>query len=704
MSATRTTGILSTDVPAPALTGRYCSAPVTGSARRKTRVVRVGQIAVGGDNPIRLQSMTISDTMDTMATVREAIQLFEAGSEIVRITAPSWKDAENLKLIKAEIKRAGYDFPICADIHFSPKAAMFAVEHVEKVRINPGNFVDEKRFKIREYTDHEYAAELERLAEAFSPLVKRAKELGRALRIGTNHGSLSDRILNRYGDTPAGMVESAIEFIKIAEYNSFREIIISMKASNVQVMVQAYRMLVERMDLEGMDYPLHLGVTEAGDGQDGRLKSAAGIGSLLNDGLGDTIRVSLTEDPVFELPVARALAERFRDLPARVAASGLLGPVATKTGPAAVDRRYFEILNPYVYRRRSSAPCFPGSPLRSAGGPVRFALPVDFSENTQLDPIVLGGAAREGGDVFWLRGSDQGALAGWLATHRPALEGALIVLEPVGGTEPEADVLSLVNGVALELNADEPAAADALERVRRYAADGRTVFVTLFAKTDYILKNGDFLRQVQAAASGRIAFSLAEPSGQGDLLRRTRLLTVLLEDLAGATGVRSPILLRETFLDLDTGLYDAAFGLGGLLVDGIGDMLLLEFQAPVALAENLRLGLDILQALRLRMSKTEYISCPSCGRTLFDLQTTTSRIKARTGHLKGVKIAVMGCIVNGPGEMADADFGYVGAGPGKIHLYRGKDLVKPNVPAPDADNTLVELIKEHGMWAEPDSP
>ena len=478
------------------LTGRYTPAPVSGYTRRKTREVKVGAVGIGGDNPIRIQSMTISDTMDTAATVKESIALFEAGSEIVRITAPSWKDAENLGVIKAEFKKAGLDIPICADIHFSPKAAMFAVEHVEKVRINPGNFVDQKKFKVREYTDTEYTAELERLHEAFTPLVLRAKELGRALRIGTNHGSLSDRIMNRYGDTPAGMVASAIEFIQIAEDHSFHDIVISMKASNVQVMVQAYRMLVERMDALGMDYPLHLGVTEAGDGQDGRIKSAAGIGSLLDDGLGDTIRVSLTEDPIHELPVARALANRFDKARDRIASSLWL----PKGGPAlTLDGDFQSTIDPYAYSRREASPCFEGPWLAQTAGPVGLGLPVDFAELSANNSAatLLAGAVREGADLLLLRNANIQAASDWAAANRPALAGAKLILEQSDIIRPQATTLAAFDGVSLTLAADREPASEELDLIQAWQGAGKTVFVHLTPVTASIDLDG--MRKVLAA-------------------------------------------------------------------------------------------------------------------------------------------------------------------------------------------------------------
>lgn len=578
----------------------------------ETREVKVGTVGVGGRNPIRIQSMTVSDTMDTEAVVAEAAGLIEAGCEIVRITAPRVKEAENLKHIKARLVERGYNTPLVADIHFLPQAAMTAVEYVEKVRINPGNFADRKFFELREYTDSQYEEELERIHEAFKPLVLRAKELGRALRIGTNHGSLSDRIMNRYGDTALGMVESALEFIRIAALYDFHDIIVSMKASNPGVMIQAYRLLVARFRAEGMNYPLHLGVTEAGEGRDGRIKSAVGIGSLLDDGIGDTIRVSLTEDSIHEIPVARKLAAYYnerRGRPAR-AESLSLDPVFVSNFPY------------HNYRKRESAA-----------------------------NAVIGGPAVKIG------------LRGGLVTDAPAFAARGLDFLVWNGAHPALPFLS------------ENDIAD----------------ISIFGPAD-VARVGPELAAHPARAAAVIC-------PEEDLTRSYRLLAAEMQRL----GLKNPILLLARFKSLEEAMYLASIHFGALLLDGIGDALCIDVPdlAPSESGRLLDLSLDILQAVRLRLSKTEFISCPSCGRTLFDLQETTARIKARTGHLKGVKIAIMGCVVNGPGEMADADFGYVGAGPGKIHLYRGKEIVKKSIPSEIADEELVSLIKEHGMWTEP---
>jgi (E)-4-hydroxy-3-methylbut-2-enyl-diphosphate synthase len=579
----------------------------------ETREVKIGTVGVGGRNPIRIQSMTISDTLDTEATVKEAIGLIEAGCEMVRITAPRVKEAENLRNIKALLVERGYNPPLVADIHFLPQAAMTAIEYVEKVRINPGNFADRKFFDVREYSDIQYEEELDRIHEAFKPLVLRSKELGRTLRIGTNHGSLSDRIMNRYGDTAMGMVESALEFIRIAEYYDFHNLVVSMKASNPGVMIQAYRLLVARFLKEGMKYPLHLGVTEAGEGKDGRIKSAIGIGSLLDDGIGDTIRVSLTEDSIHEIPVARKLASYFDARRAK----------ATAPASSPLDAVYVENFPYHVYERRASAA------VGGIGGkePVKIGM----RGNLVQDQVAL--KARGLDFLLW---------------------------------NAKSSILPVV---------EEGAIAD----------------ISIYDPSD-VSRIGPEL----SAHPERYAAIICP---EEEITRSYRLLAAEMRRL----GLQNPILLLARFRNLEEAMYLGSIHFGALLLDGIGDALCIDIpDLPAAQSERLlELDLDILQAVRLRLSKTEFISCPSCGRTLFDLQETTARIKARTGHLKGVKIAIMGCVVNGPGEMADADFGYVGAGPGKIHLYRGKEVVKKSIPSETADQELEALIKEHGMWVDP---
>ena len=591
----------------------YCENPFVYQ-RRKTREVKVGHVGIGGDNPIRVQSMITCDTMDTEASIRETMELAAAGCEIVRITAPTVKDARNLEHIVKGLRQRGCHVPIVADIHFKPEAAMEAAKWVDKVRINPGNYADSKKFVVREYTDEQYAAELNRIRERFSPLVKLCKERGIAMRIGTNHGSLSDRIMNRYGDTPLGMVESALEFARVARDLDYHDFVFSMKASNPKVMIAAYRLLVARLNELGPDwnYPLHLGVTEAGEGEDARIKSAIGIGSLLADGIGDTIRVSLTEDSPHEIPVARALVEN-------------IGKTSTAKGPALSPQLSFD---PFSYQRRAT------------------------------QTIAVAGIGHPG-------------------------------QVNVGGTE-------LIRVVVRQANFDKIA--------------------------HKVEKLGDYRPEIIYEKAGVVE---VDPRDEATLCRlnaeRTLRLVTVRDDvdlavipafrlLAARLDPRHPILLKDVLNPPQVGAPSADFlqtllvastNIGSLLCDGIGDAILV--QGENAPGQALRLSYNILQAAGARIFKTDYVACPSCGRTLFNLQTTTAKIKAATSHLKGVKIAIMGCIVNGPGEMADADFGYVGGAPGKVNLYVGKTPVKFNIPEAEAVDRLKDLIREHGKWTEPAS-
>ena len=589
----------------PATILRYCP-DLLHYARRPTREVMVGPVGIGGSNPIRVQSMITSDTRDTPACTREVLDLAEAGCEIVRITAQTKVYAANLENIVREVRAAGCEVPIVADIHFKPDAALEAAKWVEKIRVNPGNYADKKKFEIREYTDEQYEEELQRIRDEFTPLVKMCKELGRAMRIGTNHGSLSDRIMNRYGDTPLGMVESALEFARIARENGYHELIFSMKASNPKVMIEAYRLLIARLDAEGPDwnYPIHLGVTEAGDGEDGRIKSAIGIGSLLADGIGDTIRVSLTEDSVHEIPVARAMVEGCN--------RGCGVPSQAVREPSPFTPSY----DPFSYeRRRSSAVTIMG---HAVGG-----------ENTVR--------------VFTTQER-------WNAVAHKIVS--------MGDYKPE--VIVEKSGVVEIDPRDEAAVAELND-------NGPARLVTVADGLDM------------------------------EVIPAFRLL-------AAKVDARHPILLKDTFspplenADFLAALLPAAQNIGSLLCDGIGDAVLV--RGETAPGQSLRLAYNILQAAGARIFKTDYVACPSCGRTLFNLQSTTQKIRAATGHLKGVRIAVMGCIVNGPGEMADADFGYVGGAPGKINLYVGKTAVKFNIPEEEAVERLIDLIREHGKWVD----
>ncbi|MBI3396370.1 MAG: (E)-4-hydroxy-3-methylbut-2-enyl-diphosphate synthase [Spirochaetia bacterium] len=675
----------------PTLTGRYVDNPFT-YVRRRTREVMIGSVGVGGKNPIRIQSMTVADTMDTAAVVKETLGLVEAGCEIVRITAPRLEEARNLGEIKRELLRLGCKVPLVADIHFQPQAALEAAEHVEKVRINPGNYADRKRFEIIEYSDKDYQEELERIHDSFKPLVLRMKELGRALRIGTNHGSLSDRIMNRFGDTPMGMVESALEFIRICRQYDFHSIVVSMKSSNPQVMVQAYRMLCEAFDKEDMDYPLHLGVTEAGLGLDGRMKSAVGIGTLLEDGIGDTIRVSLTEDSIHEIPAARRIAERYQTADTRTGSNDDNGSgtrSAEAQAAAAASDAHFSSVNPYAYQRLKSDAIRLGAVDVGSKHPVRLAVRLRAENPSHWDAPALASLLKEGCDIVVIHAANRSEAERLSSIKVP------VVLEARGDAD---DVLALLtdaipadgNGTAaakgtlpplagLSVIARESDGAKAAAWTRAAAALRLPLLVSL-ASADQVASWKD-------CAQGLGLYAPDKKTGGPHEIRRL---------LSGRGAL--PLLLRAEYASADEALFSGSIQAGSALLDGMGDILLADVGSP---EESLRFGLDLLQATRLRMSKTEYISCPSCGRTLFDLQDTTARIKARTGHLKGAKIAVMGCIVNGPGEMADADFGYVGAGPGRIHLYRGKELVKRNLPSETADEELVALIKEHGMWVEP---
>ena len=676
--------------------------------RRRTRVVRVGDVAIGGDNPIRIQSMTNTDTMDTAATVEQTIRLADAGCEIVRVTAPSIRDAENLREIRAALKARGCEVPLVADIHFTPNAAMIAAGLVEKVRINPGNYADKKKFEIRDYDDSQYEAEIERVHERFRPLVQRCRENGVAMRIGTNHGSLSDRIMNRFGDTAEGMVESALEFLDVCEDENYYDVVFSMKASNTQVAIQAYRLLASRLEERTPNepsYPFHVGVTEAGDSEDGRIKSAIGIGSLLEDGLGDTIRVSLTEDPVREVPVARGIA-------ARAAATSLARAARTETieveSPPSADF--------FAHARRSTAQV-DWHGLKAGGEePVRVEVEV---ADALVDPA--GAAARLAMDLSGLRDVECESLlvdgrSGDVAAFgafRQELD-SLGVQLPLsircshGAAESDAALAALASMTVgrLVCTLDGPVSPAAEKVMSAFATETGALGIPIeweLACEDAEIPG--WTARIAALGSGRApaAMSLSEAASLHDY-------RVLVSALADHGFARTPIVLRQSVkkavasgIDVsgvpESELLDASVRLGGLLCDGIGDIVSLRSEVGVAAAVDL--AYRVLQGARQRATRTEYISCPSCGRTLFDLEEITARIKARTDHLRGVKIAVMGCIVNGPGEMADADFGYVGSGVGQVTLYVGQEVVARAVPEAQATDRLVELIREHGAWVEP---
>ena len=688
--------------------------------RRPTRVVRVGDIAIGGDNPIRIQSMTNTDTMDTDATVEQTVRLAEAGCEIVRVTAPSIRDAENLREIRKRLISRGVDVPLVADIHFTPNAAMIAAEVVEKVRINPGNYADKKKFEVREYDDAQYEAEIDRVRERFRPLVLRCKENGVAMRIGTNHGSLSDRIMNRFGDTPEGMVESALEFLDVCEDERYFDVVFSMKASNTQVAIQAYRSLAARLEERRPgepSYPFHVGVTEAGDAEDGRIKSAIGIGSLLEDGLGDTIRVSLTEDPVREVPVARAIAERAARV--RAARSEMGGMVEVSSSPIPDPCRHvrrnsdkrswggLEVGGDSLIRVELEVEEALEAPQRTA---AQLAMQLSALRDVEVESLLVTAV----GPLAWSRLAEfEGEFAS-LGHEVPVSVRVGLEDEALLGAAPAASNRAARWVVRLGVNDDSGLAAARVAEVAGKAG--------LDLEWELVAQDYEIPELVRAAllACRRTNVSPTFSLDSGASLHEYRVLVSALADASHAPNTSSDfdpanamIVLRQR-LDVgerlprgiagtdgvsEAALLDASVRLGGLLCDGIGDAVSMQTRGNAAAAVDL--AYRVLQGARQRTTRTEYISCPSCGRTLFDLEETTARIKARTDHLSGVKIAIMGCIVNGPGEMADADFGYVGSGVGQVTLYVGQDIVARAVPEAEATDRLVDLIREHGQWVEP---
>lgn len=653
----------------------YCES-LTEYKRLKTREVKIGNLLLGNNHPIRVQTMTTTDTMDTIATVEQTIRCIEAGAEMVRITAPSKNEAENLQRIKDELNRRGYFVPLVADIHFTPNAAEIAARIVEKVRVNPGNYVDKKKFEQIEYTDAEYREEIERITERFTPLVLICKEHGTAMRIGTNHGSLSDRIMSRYGDTAMGMVESAMEFLRIARVQDYHNIILSMKSSNPLVMVQAYRLLINHMMEEfGECYPLHLGVTEAGDGEDGRIKSAIGIGTLLEDGIGDTIRVSLTEDPEFEIPVCLDLVKRYNRI-----SSGVSEQQQVKLP-----------YSPFEYQRRHTNQV---TIIGSKHVPVVVA---DFMLAKTIDHADLQaiGYAYNSDTDKWTIGD---AAADYIYTGNKKISFAL------PGT------LQIICDYAIWLTVADDIKYFPLFQGEEYLHAARKSGTINFIAVDATTVTEVFLATIKEDVT--VVLCMYSSAANTMQMVRNCIANLVRQQ------IQCPVIISVESHEntIDEQLIHFSTESGALFLDGMGDGIWL-MNDPLEIVNQQVSGrtylqtksnhqfinntsFSILQAVRTRISKTEYISCPSCGRTLFELQETTAKIRAVTNHLKGLKIAIMGCIVNGPGEMADADFGYVGSGPGKITLYRGKQIVKKNIESAIAVDELIKLLKDSGVWVD----
>jgi len=623
-------------------------------SRFQTRVVNVGDIPLGGNYPIRIQSMTTTNTLDTKGTVEQAIRIIKAGADYVRITAPSLKDAANLEEIKKQLRNKGYNTPLIADIHYTPNAAELAARIVEKVRINPGNYVDKKKFQFKEYTNSQYQEELERIAERFTPLVKICKEYGTAMRIGVNHGSLSDRIMSRYGDTPLGMVESAMEFVRICEANNFYDIVLSMKSSNPQVMIAAYRLLVEYMIRNNMNYPLHLGVTEAGDGVDGRAKSAIGIGTLLEDGYGDTIRVSLTEEPEFEIPVCKSILKRYEN----------------KQSISLSEADYHISFNYKTIETSKSI-----TVINAGGGSV----PVVILSLQQLNYEVL----KELG-YHYNETTDKWNVS-FSVPDYIYLKNGLVNMKLPGSLRIICDLNFYLQSSSKEsliplCNVDD------YESYELYNSFYRFLLIRSLPPENVI-------RNLIESHNTIVVLETNE-----DFLAVRNLILILRDK-----GIKCPLIVKRNInndISTDDFIVNASIDFGGLLIDKLIDGIWIESDKTSHSVLN-KISFDILQATRTRISKTEYIACPSCGRTLFDLQKTTNLVRSKTSHLKGVKIAIMGCIVNGPGEMADADYGYVGSGIGKVTLYKKKDIVKRNIDSERAVDELIKLIKENGDWVDP---
>ncbi|MEP7373339.1 MAG: (E)-4-hydroxy-3-methylbut-2-enyl-diphosphate synthase [Chitinophagaceae bacterium] len=692
---------------------QFYSESLTEYKRLVTKEVKIGDLLLGNPDsyrghPIRVQTMTTTDTMDTIATVEQSIRCIEAGAELVRITAPSKKEAENLLNIKNELRKRGYTTPLVADIHFTPNAAEIAARIVEKVRINPGNYVDKKKFELIEYSDADYAEEIDRIRDRFTPLVKICKEYGTAMRIGTNHGSLSDRIMSRYGDTPMGMVESAMEFLRIARNETYHSIVLSMKSSNPQVMVQAYRLLVKTMvDEFGECYPLHLGVTEAGDGEDGRVKSAIGIGTLLEDGLGDTIRVSLTEDPELEIPVCRDIVKRYELRSQRGGKTERPKGITEiqKSSPGLPDLPSRGLTyDPFHYQRRET---FVVDNIGGKHVPVVIADLSKLSSITTSDLQSIGYTYDEATDKWNISDAAADYVFSGKAELGFALPGTLKVITWPDHWQDAMDKTKYFPIYEAKGYIDAERKSDAIN----------FVMLDCFSSVSPIT---DFTYLDELANDPAVVICLS--SKNPHTMAAVRRMFIELQE----RKINNPVVLitDSNWQTADEHLIHFATETGALLLDGFGDGICLgmtsksykhlasSFEQVNASGRNYlsnqtteqfinNTAFNILQATRTRISKTEYISCPSCGRTLFDLQETTAKIRSVTNHLKGVKIAIMGCIVNGPGEMADADFGYVGSGPGKITLYKGKEVMKRNVNSEVAVEELINLLKESDAWVTP---
>ena len=688
----------------------YCNS-LTEYSRLKTLEVKVGDLLLGNLHPVRMQTMTTTDTMDTMATVEQSIRCIEAGAELVRITAPSKREAENLLNIKDELKKRGYITPLVADIHFTPNAAEIAARIVEKVRVNPGNYVDKKKFEQIEYTDAEYAEEIERIRDRFTPLVKICKEYGTAMRIGTNHGSLSDRIMSRYGDTPIGMVESAMEFLRIARNENYHNIVLSMKASNTLVMVQAYRLLVDTMFTEFNEiYPLHLGVTEAGDGEDGRIKSAVGIGTLMEDGLGDTIRVSLTEDPEFEIPVCKDLVKRYENRTHHSPIKNLLHNISDKlhvgnvnlaTGNQQQETIHLPY-NPFEYKRRHT------HEVNNIGGMLVPVVVADFMQKEKINPEDLQAIGYNYDEVTdkWNIGD---SAADYIYTANKVLDFNL-----PGTLKIICNAKTWINLTQTLSTSGEEVAFPLFEGVEYLDIAEKSLKQNFIAIDVHTIDKAVKEKIFDLIATDITAVLCIYSTNKHSMADARRNIIELME-----RNIKTPVIIciESNCSEVDEQLIQFSAEAGALLLDGFGDGLWLMNDPKkmnntklsgrnyIPISNNHQFlntaSFSILQAARTRISKTEYISCPSCGRTLFDLQETTAKIRAVTNHLKGVKIAIMGCIVNGPGEMADADFGYVGSGVGKITLYKGKEVIKRNVDNHVAVDELIDLIKDYGAWTEP---